>query len=243
MIRRKVNKMKRIERKKILARISMCLVAVMIMFITAGCQQNSQTPSGTEDSQSDYPAKGITLIVPFAAGGGMDTTGRLLAPALEKQLGTTATIINKEGSYGWLGWTELNQAAPDGYTLGLANFPAMITGYLDPTNDVGITVKEYTPIANVVSDINILVAKKDETRFTNLEELLEYSKNNVIKAADTASAGDDHVALLKVNKEMGTNWSIVHFPGAAEAVAAVMGGHIDLLVCNIGEVAGQVNDG
>src|SRR5262245_19953044 len=82
-------------------------------------------------AQPAYPERGLTLIVPYPAGGGTDTTARLLARDLEIALGKPVTVENRAGGGGWLGWGALAASQPDGYTIGYLNVPSMYAGYLD----------------------------------------------------------------------------------------------------------------
>jgi len=69
-------------------------------------------------AMADYPEKPITLIVPWAAGGGTDATARTIAAALEEELGQTVNVVNRTGGSGVVGHTAMAMAKPDGYTLG-----------------------------------------------------------------------------------------------------------------------------
>src|SRR5215472_8832850 len=74
---------------------------------------------------ADYPAKPISLIVNFAAGSTTDIAARMLAEQASKVLGGTIVVINRAGASGTLGIAEVARAAPDGYTIGTANMPAL----------------------------------------------------------------------------------------------------------------------
>src|SRR5690606_38743896 len=95
-----------------------------------------------------YPAPGkpIEIIVPYAPGGGVDFSARLMAAALEKELPGTVVVINKDGAGGQVGITALSQAKPDGYTLGYIVLPTVITHYLDPSRKAVYTPKSFQPI-------------------------------------------------------------------------------------------------
>ena len=73
---------------------------------------------GPGPAQAQYPERGLTLIVPYGAGGGTDVTARLLARDLEAAMGKSVTVENRAGGGGWVGWGALAAAAPDGSTLG-----------------------------------------------------------------------------------------------------------------------------
>lgn len=79
-----------------------------------------QTPQSGATSAENWPRKGkpVELVVAFAPGGAVDTAARLVAPLLEKELGTNVEVVNKPGAGGQIGYTALTSAKPDGYTIG-----------------------------------------------------------------------------------------------------------------------------
>lgn len=98
---------------------------------------------------ADYPQRPLTMIVPWAAGGGTDAVGRMLAQELQAQLGQPVNVVNREGAGGIVGHTAMIEAAPDGYTIGLAT--AEITTYA-AIGSSSITADRMTPIALVNFD-------------------------------------------------------------------------------------------
>ena len=136
--------------KKILGIV---LGAVMVMNLTAcsgggagapaasTAAQAAQAQSGTaekdggQSTDSGYPVDKVTLLCPSDAGGAMDQNCRMMAPYLEKHLGVPVEVTNMGGSACWIGWSYLyNEAPKDGSCISFANFPNMITGYLDTAN-------------------------------------------------------------------------------------------------------------
>ena len=98
---------------------------------------------------ADYPQRPVTLIVPWAAGGGTDAVGRMLAQELQGALGQPVNVVNREGAGGIVGHTAMIEAAPDGYTIGLAT--AEITTYA-AIGSSSITAEQMTPIALINFD-------------------------------------------------------------------------------------------
>src|SRR5262245_25889041 len=97
---------------------------------TAGAAALSIVGHGGAFAQQ-FPARGILVIVPYAAGGGSDVSARLLARDLEPILGQSVTVENRAGGGGWIGWGSLAASKADGYTIGYINAPSMFAGYLD----------------------------------------------------------------------------------------------------------------
>src|SRR5260370_2613384 len=81
----------------------------------------------------EFPARGILVIVPYAAGGGSDVSARLLARDLEPILGKSVTVENRAGGGGWVGWGSLPASEADGYTIGYLNATSMVCRHLHET--------------------------------------------------------------------------------------------------------------
>ncbi len=209
----------------------LCLGLCLLLLIIAGCGGGS-TPA----KKDQYPSKPVNVIVSFAAGGGTDLGARVLLPFVEKNLGGTMNVVNKPGGGGWVGWTELLNGEANGYTIAYVNTPNLMTGYLNPEYKRTKTTADFDLIANHVVDYGAIAINIKETRFTNLKELIEYAKKNEVTGSTTGVASDDHIAMLRVNKALGTKFVAVHTKGASDGKAGVMGGHIDLYVANVGEV-------
>lgn len=84
-------------------------------------------------AMADYPDKPITLIVPWAAGGGSDSVARALSNVLQEELGTTINVVNRAGGNGIVGHAAISGAKPDGYTIGLATTAVSMLHWMDHT--------------------------------------------------------------------------------------------------------------
>lgn len=199
-------------------------------------ETKAETKTETKSEAPDFPTKPITVIVSYSAGGGTDTGARILLPYVEKELGVPVNVVNKPGGGGWIGWTALATAKPDGYTIGYINSPNLMTGYLDPKYKREHNLESFEPITNHVTDPGAIAIRVDEDRFTNVKELIEYAKKNDLTATSTGVGSDDHYASLKINHKYNTKFIAVHNKGSANSRAAVLGGHVDVLFANVGEL-------
>ena len=186
-----------------------------------------------------FPEKGkpITLLVHWAAGGSSDLGARLLAAGMEKELGTTVEVVNKPGAGGQIGYTALTQAKPDGYTIGSTNYPSAIITYLDPDRKASYSRKDFALLALHVVDPGIIAVKADSP-YKSLKDVIDAAKANPkkIRASTTGLQSDEHFAILQLQKMTGAQFAIVHFAeGIAKAKAAFLGGHVDVLVGNVGD--------
>jgi tripartite-type tricarboxylate transporter receptor subunit TctC len=198
--------------------------------------------TGHTQTKDKYPNRPITVMVNFGAGGSSDLGVRTLMTIVEKDLGVPMNIINRPGAGGWVGWTELLRSKPDGYTISLINTPNLITGYLNPELKRKENLDSFALICNHVTDPGVIAIRVDEKRFTNMKELVDYAKKNELTTTSTGIMGDDHIAALKFNRKYGTKFEAVHNKGANESITTVLGGHVDVMFANVGDVTTLYND-
>lgn len=229
--------------KKIL---SMMIVSVLAFGMLVGCGANktvAPTNAGANASKTDYPTKPITLIDSFTPGGSNDLGARVFASFLEKELGVPVVVENKTGGGGWVGYSEVAKAKPDGYTLGYLSTPSLITGHLNPTANIKESLDSFAYIANHVLDPGVFAIRADDKRFSTMQDVIDYAKKNEISASSNGVATGPHIMNLDVNSKFGTKIKSVQFSGTSEAVTAVLGGHIDILSVRVSEVLQGIKDG
>ncbi len=201
-------------------------------------------PAGAIQKPAGWPTRPIQLIVPWDAGGSTDVGMRLLAPKMEKILGTTIDVVNRPGAGSQVGVTELAKAKPDGYTIGNVSAPAVQTIYLDPDRKAQFTWESFEPVGLQVLDPGVIAVGVD-SKYKSLKDLIEDAKANPgkVKVSTTGVMGDDHMAILLLQKMTGVNWSIVHFTGGAPQLTALLGGHVDVGFDNVGTYAKTDKEG
>lgn len=193
-------------------------------------------------AETKFPEKPITMLVGFSAGGSSDLGVRMLVPYLEKELGTTVSVINKTGANGWVAWTELAKAKPDGYTLALVNIPGFYSGYLDKKQKRKDNMDSFQFIANHVTDWGVLVAKKGA--FKNMKDFMEQAKTKEMTIGDVGIGGNKHMqieALKKANPA--GKLTPVHMKGWPDNYAGIIGGHIDAASATCVDVVSQLQEG
>lgn len=195
---------------------------------------------------ASWPEKGrvMTIIVPNPPGGTNDTTARLVAPFLEKELGIQVQIVNKSGAATQTGLTELARSKPDGYTIGNTALPGTLTVYLDADRQAAFGRKNLQPIANHNVDAGAIAVKVDSP-FKDIKGLVDAAKKNPkgLRAATDGLMGSDHMATLQFQKVTGAEFTLVHFDGGAPANTALAGGHVELRVGKVGSVLALVKSG
>ena len=141
-------------------------------------------------AQQNYPSQPIRLIVPFAPGGAVDQTARIISSTLGEKLGQTIVIESKPGASGSLGAGELHRAKPDGYTLMLA-LDSQAVNHHTVKNLPFDTFKDFDYLSLLVTTPQVLVVR-NEMPAKNFDELVAYLKANPkasYASAGTASAG------------------------------------------------------
>jgi tripartite-type tricarboxylate transporter receptor subunit TctC len=176
-----------------------------------------------------YPSKPIRIVVPYAAGGGIDVISRLVGEKLSQRLGQPVVIDNRPGGGTLLGAEQVAKSAPDGYTLMVTTDATMtINPYLyvklpyDP-------VKDFAPITQMVF-LNQLLLENPAVPAKNLKELIAYAKANPGKLnyGSYGSGSQPHLAMEMLKSQAGM--FIVHVPyrGLTQTVPATIAGDVQL---------------
>jgi tripartite-type tricarboxylate transporter receptor subunit TctC len=190
-----------------------------------------------------WPQKAITLIVPFAAGGGTDAFARPLAVQLDQQLGTRVLIDNRAGAGGTVGAAVAAKAAPDGYTffVGAAHHTIAATIYPNLTYSIE---KDFVPIGMIARVPHVVVVNPRKVAATTLAELIAHIRANPDKMnyASGGSGTAHHLAgeLFKLL----TKTHIQHVPyrGAGPLMQDLLAGHVDMAFDGLGTSATQISE-
>lgn len=218
------------------------VISLALVVLAAGVAAIDLSYGG---GKMDFPQKGkaISVIVPFPAGGGNDLAARALAPAFEKEIGTTVQVVNRAGASGQVGTTAAAQAKPDGYTLGYPTLSAVVITYLDAERQAAFEQKSFEPVAADVL-VPIMMAVKANSPYKTVKDLADAAKAKpkTIKAG-TGRLTQEHLALLQLEKMTGAKFVFVGFEGGAPALTALLGGHIDAMPGNVVNFLPHVKSG
>lgn len=183
-----------------------------------------------------YPEQPIKMVVAYASGGGTDIIARLMAQYMQKHMGNNASIVvmNRPGAGGAIGFTEVVNAKPDGYTIGFINTPNVLTIPIE--RKVSFHWSNYDLLGNVVDDPGNFSVHAD-TPIKSLGELAAYAKANpgAVTYGTTGIGSDDHLAALMFERAAGVKLTHVPFKGAAEVHNAIASKQIFMAAMNIGE--------
>ena len=203
--------------------------------------------SATAAAQSWLPQKNVEIVVGSAPGGSNDKTARTVEKTLveKRLLPTTLTVINKPGGGGNIALTYVSQKAGDAHTLAVAT-PSLLTNHITGSSPLNYT--DFTPIASLFNDY-IVFAVNPESGIKTGRDLIERLKKDPRSLSvgfATTLGSHNHIGAGLLMKAIGgeaRNLKAVAFKGSAEAIAALLGGHIDLVTTAAGNVDGHVAAG
>ena len=181
-----------------------------------------------EAAAQPYPSRPVTFIVPFGAGGPVDSVARILSDAMRASLGQPVIIENVTGASGTLGVTRAVRAAPDGYTVSIGNWPSHIVNGAIYTLPYDVRT-DFAPVARLSSNPYVIVGRKDLPA-QDLGELISWLKTSPDKATQgTAGPGSgQHVSGVYFQNVTATRFQFVPYrAGSSEIMRDLVAGHID----------------
>jgi tripartite-type tricarboxylate transporter receptor subunit TctC len=198
-------------------------VLILAVFALFGCDTANE---GSTDAK--YPSRPITIVVPYAPGGGGDTFTRAIAIQAQEILGTKVLVENRMGGGATIGVGSVARAKPDGYTLGfVSSSPVVVVpNFFDVPYDPS---KDLTYISRfVVSPYPVLV--RGDSSYDSFDALLDYARENPgrLRWSTAGINGAPHIATEAALKQEGVNAAFVPMQGSTEVLAGLLGGTIDM---------------
>ena len=190
----------------------------------------ASTGDGAAAQGGKFPDRQIRFVVPFAPGGGVDASARLIAQMMQDKQGAQIVVENRAGSNGTVGGLNIQQAAPDGYSLlysGATHVMARFVMSKAPYDPVA----DFTPIARV-GEAPLVVVISPKLPFQSLKDLAEEARKNPDKftAATPTLGSPGHLASLLFAQLANVKLTILPFRGTAPALNDVAGGHVPMLI-------------
>lgn len=200
----------------------------MLKSIATGLLAMLGVAAGSAQAAS-FPNKAVRLIVPYSAGGVTDQIGRALANEMGKRLGQAVVVENKAGANGTMGAIEMLNAKPDGYTItmvpiGIFRMPHLTGASYDPAKDL-------TYIAQIAG-YDYFVAVQNDAPWQSASDLIEYARAHpdTIAYGTPGAYSSQHIAMVQLGEEAGVRWTHIPYKGDSDALTAMLGGHIQVLV-------------
>lgn len=212
-------------------------------WLTAVAGAASLVATSAAVAQAAFPAKPVTVVVPFSAGGPTDVVARLIGVPMGKALGQTVIIDNALGAGGTIAAAKVARAAPDGYTIflhhmGMSTAPALYRKLsFDP-------LKDFEYIGQVVDVPMTLLGRKDLPA-NNFKELQAYVKanGNKVTLANAGLGAVSHLCGLLFMSQMGVELTTVPYKGTGPAMNDLLGGQVDLLCDQTTQTVPFIKDG
>jgi tripartite-type tricarboxylate transporter receptor subunit TctC len=190
-----------------------------------------------------YPSRPITMNVPYAAGGPLDTTMRVIVEGMRASLGQPIIIENIAGAGGSIGVGRVARAAPDGYTIGAGNWASHVSNLAMYSLNYDV-LKDLDPVTLLPDEPDLIIAKRDFPA-ANLRELIGWLKANPDKATAGTSGigGPSYMSMAFFRQDTGTRFRLIPYRGSGPALLDLVAGQIDLMITGPAIALQQVRDG
>jgi tripartite-type tricarboxylate transporter receptor subunit TctC len=190
----------------------------------------------------DYPAKAVTLVVPFAAGGTVDKVARQIQEPLRIRLGQPLIIDNKGGAGGTIGMAAVARSAPDGYTVAMVFDSYATEQHMYPKLPY-VTLRDLTGVSYVARSPMVLVVPASSPYKTLQDYVGAAKKKGAVAYASVGAGSSNHLAAELFHETAGTSGLHVPFKGGGPAIADLLGGHVDSMIASLPLVLQQVQGG
>src|SRR3977135_2399027 len=193
-------------------------------------------------AQGFRPARTVHLVVPPGPGGGSDVLARAIAIMVEKEklLPVRLQVVNKPGGNSAVAAAHLAEKRGDPNTLGLFTGVWLQTPLV--STEAKVTLRDLTPIARLVLEPAVIAVKADAP-YKTLADFVEAAKKNPgqLKQSGGSNTSRDNVVRQLLQKSTGARWAFISFPGGGERIAALLGGHVDIMVIEPEEAGAQIH--
>jgi tripartite-type tricarboxylate transporter receptor subunit TctC len=217
------------------------MTKVLLFALAAAC---FSTSAAAQDVTVAYPARPITVVVPFPAGGPSDVVARIVTDQMGKILGQSLIIENVGGAGGTIGSARVAAANPDGYTLLAGSMGSHVSAPVLTPNLKYDSERDFVPIGFTAHAPAVIVARKDFPA-KDLREFVDYLKTSGdgVKQAHGGIGSSSHMACLLFASQAGIKPSLVAYRGTAPALNDLIGGHVDFFCEQVVSVAPQIAAG
>jgi len=192
------------------------------------------------------PKQPIRVIIGYSPGGTSDLVARLGGESIYQKTGQTVLPENKSGALGFIALKTVAAAAPDGYTVGIANMGTLSVAPVVPGSQIPLNLdKDLAPICNLVG-VPMALVTRPNAPYGTVAELIAYAKANPGKVtfASTGAGSTNQLAAELLGLEAG-GLKMLHVPyrGGAPAMQDLAAGQVDIFIGNVSDVVGQVRGG
>jgi len=200
--------------------------------------------AGTALAQGFKPTRPVEVVVHTGPGGGSDVLARAVAVIIEKEklLPVRMQVVNKPGGNGTVAAAYLAEKKGEQHTIGFFT-GVWLTNPLTSA-EAKVSLKDLTPIARLVLEPAVIAVKADAP-YQTLAEFVDAAKKNPgqLKQSGGSVTGRDNVVRQLLQKNTGARWTFISFPGGGERIAALLGGHVNLMVIEPAEAGEHIRAG
>jgi tripartite-type tricarboxylate transporter receptor subunit TctC len=190
---------------------------------------------------AQYPARPVTMLIGYPAGGLVDIVARMVAEGMKSRFPNGIVVVARPGAAGSVAVGELTRTAPDGYTFLLTPLSALVIA--PQINDLPYkTPDDYDPVINLVAYYP-LIAVRSESKYKSIQELLADAKDNpgLIRVGSPGEGTSSHLNLEELMHFAGVKMVHVPYAGWAQSSVSTLGGHIEAVVAQPGELKPMVD--
>jgi tripartite-type tricarboxylate transporter receptor subunit TctC len=190
---------------------------------------------------AQYPSRTVTMLIGYPAGGLVDIVARLVVEGMKPRFPNGIVVVTRPGAAGSVAVGELTRAAPDGYTILLTPASALVIA--PQINDLPYkTPDDYDPFINLVAYYPLIVVRT-ESKYKTIQELLTDAKDNpgLIRVGSPGEGTSSHLSLEELMHHAGVKMVHVPYAGWGQSSVSVLGGHIEAVVAQPGEVKPMVD--
>lgn len=224
------------------------ILSLMTVIIISACTSSNgdSIPTSGKDSSSEkkanFPQDKVEIIVPFGAGDTMDLAAHALAKEFKEITGQTLVVNNQPGGAGVPGTMKLIKSKSDGYTIGMIPSGQLVVRPL--TQEVGYKLEDFTAILGV-GDFQMHPVAAGDAPYDTVKEMVDYYANTdeTLKIGTPGVNTYSHIFAELVANETGLEYNHLPFDGGPAVVAQILGGHVDVGVINVSNVAADVESG
>lgn len=217
-------------RRQVMSRVGMFFMSAVL---------SSAFLSGCGSSKKEYPSQDISVVVPVKAGGDTDVYARILAQYMEKDLGVSIAIKNVDGASGTIGSREVYNAKNDGYT-GIFFHASSIMSQITGTTDLDLMDSTIIGVPVVDQTATLVVPAG---KYKNFNDFVEKAKSGNEIIASVAQGTYSQLSCVLFEKEMGLKFKYVDSTSAADRIADMLAGRIDIFFSQYGAVSQYIESG
>jgi tripartite-type tricarboxylate transporter receptor subunit TctC len=200
--------------------------------------------AGTGALAQEYPSRPVKIVVPFAPGGNLDVTARLIGESMAKQLGQPFIVENRAGAGGVIGSEAVAGAAPDGYTLVAGTTATTIVSPMLVVPNPPYGLKSFSPIG-MMAVTPLVLEVPAASPHKDFKSYLAFVKANPGKVTigHSGNGTTNHVAILQLQDALKVKWNIIPYKGSGPALIDLVGGQIDSMVDQTSSSLPQIQGG